>query len=789
MRLFAREAAGLLLFALVATGPAPAATTFLVPEPGPAVVTGSVVARDGRGHILLLAVAGDSWSATLPGMPDRHFRGDPGEQALRPAGLADGFAFPVVRDGEWIAHRRRGGGGARVRVPAPAAGLREPVGGAGEGGFHVAARSGAGLRLWALRSGADGWRELPAPPLDPAGRTLALLSRRDALHLFAVVGDEVRLHRWVGGKWEPPVPVPPGVGEALLPFSLGPAQLGLAGAGDAGAIWAWHGVTRAWARLPLPPGMAAAGLAAEPDGRGALLAATPTPAGPRWGLLTVAPRQPAFGAANYAALAAYLVGIMGVGIYFMRRARDARSYFLGGGRIPWWAAGISVYATTLSSITVMTMPAKSFATDWTFLLAPATILLLAPVVIRFYLPFFRRLQVASAYEYLERRFHPGLRAYASLVFVCFQLGRVAIVTYLPSLALATVCGFDLVACILVIGGLCTLYTVLGGIEGSIWTSVLQAGVMCGAAVCCLAFLFGGAGGSPAALASEALADGKLRLVDFSWGVAHASTWIIVLGNLLNNLVPYTSDQSVIQRYLTTTDEAQARRAIWLNGLISFPSAMLYFAIGTGLYLFFKHHPAALHPSVIGDSILPFFIAEHLPAGVAGLVVAGIFAAAQSNVSSDLNSGATALVTDFVERGRPGLSAAARLRWARGVTAGLGVATTGLALLMTTREVGSFLDTYIALVGLMGTGLAALFALGIFTVRANAAGAAAGVLVSAAALLVVRQATPLHFFGYGIVGFGSCFLTALAVSAATGGCRSRLDGLTLWTMRPATPPAP
>jgi SSS family transporter len=437
----------------------------------------------------------------------------------------------------------------------------------------------------------------------------------------------------------------------------------------------------------------------------------------------------------------------------------------------------------------MTMPAKSFATDWTFLLAPATILLLAPVVIRFYLPFFRRLQVASAYEYLERRFHPGLRAYASLVFVCFQLGRVAIVTYLPSLALATVCGLDLVTCVLLIGGLCTVYTVLGGIEGSIWTSVLQAGVMCGAAVCCLAFLFGGAGGSLAALASEALADGKLRLVDFSWGVAHASTWIIVLGNLLNNLVPYTSDQSVIQRYLTTTDEAQARRAIWLNGLISFPSAMLYFAIGTGLYLFFKHHPAALHPSVSGDSILPFFIAEHLPAGLAGLVVAGIFAAAQSNVSSDLNSGATALVTDFVERGRPGLSAAARLRWARGVTAGLGVATTGLALLMTTREVGSFLDTYIALVGLMGTGLAALFALGIFTVRANAAGAAAGVLVSAAALLVVRQATPLHFFWYGIVGFGSCFLTALAVSAATGGCRSRLEGLTLWTMRPATPPAP
>ena len=116
-------------------------------------------------------------------------------------------------------------------------------------------------------------------------------------------------------------------------------------------------------------------------------------------------------------------------------------------------------------------------------------------------------------------------------------------------------------------------------------------------------------------------EGKLRVLDLSWAAAQATTWTIVLGNLVNNLVPYTSDQSVIQRYLTTTDEAQARRAIWLNGLISFPSAMLYFAIGTGLYLFFKHHPAELHPSVAGDSILPFFIAEQLPAGFAGLVVA------------------------------------------------------------------------------------------------------------------------------------------------------------------------
>lgn len=743
---------------------------------------GPRLALDGRGERLELVATPEGWSARVspPGGPAREVRSGPaGLPAVLP--LAGGFLLAESdAAGVWSALHATAGPGA----PVPVSGARAPVVAAGAAGewFAAALHEGA-LRIW-RRAGA-GWAEEPRPAVPAGARPLALVAGREGLVLAVGTASGWSLWQRAGAGWREHAG--PGAGPtpvALVAARVGAAHLGFAVPGEPGPLWLWHPVTRAWAAPSPGEGVVPAGPAA-----GAGLAVIAGPADARTaGALALAPRRPEFGAINYATLGAYLVAMMGLGAYFMRRARDARSYFLAGGRIPWWAAGISVYATTLSSITVLAMPAKSFATDWTFLLAPLTILLLAPVITRFYLPFFRRLEVASAYEYLERRFSFALRAYASVVFVCFQLGRVAIVTYLPSLALATVCGLDVVACVLLIGGLCTVYTVLGGIEGSIWTSVLQAGVMLSAALLCLGALLGGAGGGVAALAAEAAADGKLRLVDWSWSAVQATTWIIVLGNLINNLVPYTSDQSVIQRYLTTTDEAQARRAIWLNGLIAFPSATLYFALGTGLYLFFKHHPEALHPAIAGESLLPFFVADHLPAGLAGLVVAGIFAAAQSNVSSDLNSGATALVTDFVERGRPGLSARARLRWARGATAGLGGATTGLALLLTTLDIRSFLDAYISLVGLMGTGLAAVFALGIFTTRANAAGALAGVVASGAVLLWVQQATRLHFFWYGLVGFATCAAVALAVAAA-GGARRPLTGLTLWTLPPRGPAGP
>jgi SSS family transporter len=404
--------------------------------------------------------------------------------------------------------------------------------------------------------------------------------------------------------------------------------------------------------------------------------------------------------------------------------------------------------------------------------------MLAPLVIRWYLPFFRRLSTASAYEYLEHRFNLLLRLYASAAFIIFQMGRMAIVIFLPSLAISTVSGIDLTLSVLLMGGVCTFYTMLGGIEGVIWNDVIQAVVMVGSALACIVMVMISLDGSLFELAAEAWHDGKLQTLDWSWSYVYATTWLIVGGSFFNNLVPYTSDQTVIQRYITTKDEAAARRSIWLNGIISPPSALVFFGLGSALYLYYKHQPQALHPEVAPDSLLPLFAVEVMPMGMAGVVIAGIFAASQSSVSSSLNSVATVCITDILGRRLAASSDNRRLFLARAATGLTGVISTVAALVIATRNISSFLDAYLAIVALTGSGLAALFALGIFTRTGNALGATVGVIGSALVLFAVTKFTSLHFFLYGVIGFSTCAALGWTVSWLTGGSRKQLSGLTI-----------
>jgi len=504
-----------------------------------------------------------------------------------------------------------------------------------------------------------------------------------------------------------------------------------------------------------------------------------------------------FGWLNYVTLCGYLLGMVGIGWYCAGLNKNTDDYFKAGGRIPWWAAGLSIYATMLSSLTFMAIPAKAFASDWTFFWANVPILLLAPIVIRYYLPFFRQLDVTSAYEYLEKRFSLVVRLYGSGAFILFQIGRQAIVLLLPALALTTVSDLDVRVCIVLMGALCMAYTMMGGIQAVIWTDVAQSIVLLGAAALSLGIILWRFDGTVGELVSSAAADGKLNLINWTLDPSTAANafWVILVGNLFIILVPYTSDQAVIQRYLTTHSEAQAARAIWTNALLAIPSTALFFAIGTALYVFYRAQPETLDPTQPTDAVFPAFIVANLPAGIAGLAIAGIFAAAQSTVSSSLNSVVTALMTDFFGRLRRPTShataagaqpnehdAAGGLRFARLLTAGLGILATAAALLLAEFETHSLWDAYNGLVGLAGSGLAGLFALGIFTRRANAAGALVGAIVSAATLYLVQQHADLHFFLYAMIGVVTCFVVGWTMSLVLPGKGRPLAGLTIYDLK-------
>ncbi len=488
-----------------------------------------------------------------------------------------------------------------------------------------------------------------------------------------------------------------------------------------------------------------------------------------------------FGWLNWTVLAVYLLGMLAMGFYFMKREGDSDDFFKGGGRIPWWAAGISIYATMLSAITYMAYPAKAFATDWTYYPMLITILLVSFPVIRYYLPFFRRLNVTSAYEYLEHRFNSATRLMASALFIIFMIARMALVLYLPSLALTAVTGIDIYICIILMGVITIVYCTMGGVEAVVWGDVVQGFILVGGAILAFVYLAFSTEGGFSGFLDIAWEDDKFRLFDWSFDYRSATFWVIILGGMANNLISYTSDQTVIQRYLTTKDERSARQSIMMNGLMSVFISVVFFAIGAGLYTFFKTHPTELDYTMSkADTIFPFFMMSQLPAGIAGLLIAAIFAATMSTISSNINSVATAFSIDFYKRWKPSASDQKMLRIARYSCLISGVIGMAIALLMATWEILSLLDFFQEILGLLSSGLGGLFLMGIFFPRIGGKSALLGFISGVCMVFIIKYFTETSFLLYGFIG--------LAVSVFVGWASSfvlkenkNLHGLTWKTL--------
>ncbi len=483
------------------------------------------------------------------------------------------------------------------------------------------------------------------------------------------------------------------------------------------------------------------------------------------GIIKIEKEKPAaFSGLNYTVMGIYLVSLIIMGIYFSRREKSTHDFFKGGERVPWWAAGISVFGTQLSAITFMAIPAKTYATDWRYFMLNMCIILVAPFIILFFLPFYRRLHLTTAYEYLEKRFQLSVRLLASLLFMLFQLGRIGIVLFLPSIALSLVLGIDIRICIIVMGVLSIAYTVLGGIEAVIWTDVLQVAVLLGGALISVCLMLTGFENGFSEFWNQATADNKLRIFDFAFDFTEPTFWVVLLGGLSLNIINYGSDQTVIQRYLTTKDENAAARSIWTNAILCFPATVLCFGIGTLLFVFFKTTPEALNPTLATtDAIYPWYIVSRLPDGVSGLLVAAIFAASMSSLDSSMNSVATAATTDWYRRFKPETSETRFLAFARLVTVAVGAAGTALALMMAEWDIKSLWDSFNVVIGLFAGGLGGLFLLGIFSKRANGTGGLVGLIASAAVQFVVRQFTDIHLLLYAFTGLVSCLVVGYAAS--------------------------
>ncbi len=491
------------------------------------------------------------------------------------------------------------------------------------------------------------------------------------------------------------------------------------------------------------------------------------------------PRQ--FGAINFTTLIIYLLLMLGVGVFFSFRNKNTEDFFRGGQRLPWWVAGLSIFATMLSSVTYMSLPAKAYATDWVFIFINLGAVLIAPFVIRYILPFFRRIDATSAYEYLEKRFNLFIRLFGSFSFVLYQIGRMAIVMFLPSLALAAILPLTVEQCILIMGVLSIIYCTLGGMEAVAWTDSIQTIVLLGGAVVSLVVILNSVDGGIAGFIDTAGAANKFHAINSNWagsGFAQDAFWIILLGGIGQALIMYASDQSAIQRYMSVSSEKKAAQAIWTNAIMVVPATLLFFLVGAALYVYYNNFPQKLDPSFQTDAIFALFIARELPVGIAGLVVAGIFAAAQSTVSTSMNSTSTAVVTDFVRRFNGLKSEKAYFNLARLLTFGFGAIGTFFALLMANSDIKSLWDLMLSVFGLVGGPLTGLFLLGIFTKRANGPGAMVGVVLGIVALALAQQSTAVSFLLYSFIGIGVCFISGYLASFLFPVDTRSMQGLTI-----------
>jgi len=492
-----------------------------------------------------------------------------------------------------------------------------------------------------------------------------------------------------------------------------------------------------------------------------------------------------FGSVNYGILIVYLLSMLMIGGFFALRTTSTDDFFRGGQRVPYWVAGVSIFATMLSSITFVALPAKAYATDWVYYVAQLTIIPIAFVVVLIAIPFFRYIDATSAYEYLEKRFSYFVRIIASLQFVLFQLARMAIVMYLPALALAAITPLSVMQCVVVMGILSVVYCTLGGVEAVVWTDAVQTIVLMGGLLVALLVVVVHTEGGAAAAFETAYDDGKLHLanVDFSWGSwATTSVWVVFVGQFFGSLYSYTSDQAVVQRYLTTKDEADACKAMWTTAWMGVFGSILFFAMGSALYVFYKSNPSLLDVGMRNDSIFPLFIATELPVGVAGLVVAGIFAAAQSTISTSMNSTATSIVTDFCVPFEVCKTDTGYLRLARTITALLGIAGTVLGCWLVQVGSAMAIDAFISVIGLFGGAVCGLFMLGILTRRANAMGSLVGSVCGFATVLwvVLDKSIHVHEFSYAAIGTVVTFVVGYLVSLLTGPPRQEdLLGLTVY----------
>lgn len=471
-------------------------------------------------------------------------------------------------------------------------------------------------------------------------------------------------------------------------------------------------------------------------------------------------------------LVIYLAAVLFAGLHFSKREMKGKEFFKGDGTIPWWVTSVSIFATLLSPISFLSLAGNSYAGTWLMWFAQLGMLVAIPITIRYFLPVYSSLDIDTAYHYLEIRFHSrGLRVLGACMFIIYQIGRMSIIMYLPSMVLSALTGLHVNVLIAVMGIIAIIYSYTGGLKSVLWTDFIQGSVLLVGVTFALLYLLAGIDGGFGEGFRVLSVENRFLSPDqplFDPNLLKDSVFLLIVGAGLNTLSSYISSQDIVQRFTTTTDMKKLRRMMLTNGLLSIFIATVFYLIGTGLSVFYQQNP--LPPAAQQDQIFASYIAFELPVGITGLLLAAIYAASQSTLSTGLNSVATSWTLDIQERlSKKKMSFALQTRIAQFVSLGVGIFAIIIAIILANGEIKSAYEWFNGFMGLVLGILAGTFILGAFTRCANAAGAYAAFFVSSAVMIAIKYFSPagaVSIWSYSIISIAVSLIVGIPVSRIT-----------------------
>ena len=464
-------------------------------------------------------------------------------------------------------------------------------------------------------------------------------------------------------------------------------------------------------------------------------------------------------------LVVYLAAVLFAGLFFAKKDMKGKEFFKGDGTVPWWVTSVSIFATLLSPISFLSLAGNSYAGTWLMWFAQLGMLLAIPLTIRFFLPIYSKLDIDTAYHYLELRFGSrGLRVLGAVMFIIYQIGRMSIIMYLPCMVLGNLTGISVNLLIIIMGVIAIIYSYTGGLKSVLWTDFIQGSVLLVGVTIALFFLVAHIDGGFGTIFQTFGAEGKFLSADqpiFNINLLKDSVFLMIIGAGFNTMGSYVSSQDIVQRFTTTTDTKKLNKMMLSNGALSIFIATVFYLIGTGLYVFYKQN--TLPPAAAQDQIFASYIAFELPVGMTGLLLAAIYAASQSTLSTGLNSVAASWTLDIQARlTKKELSFETQTKIGQYVSLIVGIFAIAVAIILANGDIKSAYEWFNGFMGLVLGILIGTFILGAFTKVANTFGATLAFIAASSVMVGIKYCVPA-----GTVSIWSYSLISIAVSLGVG----------------------